>query len=115
MLDADRIAEQHQTLEGYTLADYRAVAIPYYVVYVDAVILERQPLAAVTEFLLRAIRAGLTNIEDIRQFLGVETSFFERLIQELCDGAYVRKTSDKGLEILARGDYVLGNCYEAVP
>jgi hypothetical protein len=115
MLDADRIAEQHQTLEGYTLADYRAVAIPYYVIYVDAVILERQPLAAITEFLLRAIKIGLTSIEDIRQFLGVEARFFNRLIGELCDDAYIARSGTAALEILARGDYVLANCYEAIP
>jgi hypothetical protein len=115
MLDADRIAEQYQSLEGYKLADYRAVALPYYIIYLDAVLVERRSLSAVTEYLLRCISIGLTKEEDIRQFLGVRQRFFARVIAGLVEQSFISKQSDGGLDLLAKGKHALANCYESVP
>jgi len=115
MDNADSVAEQNQTLEGYRLADYRAVALPYYIIYVDAVVLERRPLTAVTEFIFRAILTGLTVPADVCAFLGVEGRFFNRLVSDLCDERYISLDLEGKLQLLARGEQVLANCYEAIP
>lgn len=73
----EQIAKRYRTRTGYRLANYAEVGIPVYVLSVRALTLIHKHLPPIEEFVLKALDAGLTNIDDISSFLGIEPKVVE--------------------------------------
>jgi hypothetical protein len=115
MIQSDLTADRFAVYEGFRLADYRAVAVPYYVLYVQGILLERRALPPTTEFIFRAIESGITQVSDICKLLGLGLAFTTKLIGELEDDCYIQGRADGGLELCVRGKDLLDACYELIP
>jgi hypothetical protein len=113
--EADQIAEHYSEYEGYKLADYRSVALPYYVIYANAVVVERRPLPPTTEYLFRAIQHGLDRSPDLSGFLGVSSRYLNRLIGKLVDERYLMQFQDESLRLGPRAEEVLSTLFEEAP
>lgn len=65
---------------GYELVAYEPLAIPMYRLPLEAVVQKKKPLPAIEEFALRAVAAGLSSIEDVGAFLGLEARLIEEAV-----------------------------------
>lgn len=103
----DSIAEKLQQYDGQALADYLPVALPCYLLQVDAVVIERRKLMPVEEYLLRAIDAGLVVRDEAARFLGLSGRYADQLIEQLDDQEYVAVVDDDTVRIRPKGREVL--------
>ncbi|MCP1289675.1 hypothetical protein NK214_05670 [Chromobacterium sp. S0633] len=59
---------------GYELSTFKEAGLPVYVLTLRILVLERKPLGPIDEAVLRAVRAGLSEPQDIVAFLGLQSS-----------------------------------------
>ncbi|POZ60295.1 hypothetical protein [Chromobacterium alticapitis] len=59
---------------GYELSTFKEAGLPVYVLTLRILVLERKPLGPIDEAVLRAVRAGLSEPQDIVAFLGLPSS-----------------------------------------
>lgn len=118
-LSPEAIARRYsKSYRGYRLVWYDHVAIPVYVIRLRALVLETKPIAAVDEFLLAGIAAGLGELEELAGFLGLNQRSVERLVRRLIslDIVSVANLSPSRitLSLTAKGDKVLHSAQEIV-
>lgn len=111
----DSVAEKFQQYEGQPLADYLPVALPCYLLQVDAVVVERKKLMPVEEFLLRAVVAGLSNEGDAGALLGLSKRHADQLVSQLDDQEYLSVGDDGTVRIRPKGKEVLARECEKRP
>jgi hypothetical protein len=83
---------------GYRIADAANVALPVYEVTVRALTLAHKPLAAIEEFVLRSMRAGLSSREEIAEFLGLDDYPLRRALVSLAQQELIALTAFEGLQ-----------------
>jgi hypothetical protein len=97
---------------GSELVGYEPVAIPMYRLPLEAVVQKKKPLPAIEEFVLRSVAAGLSSIEDVGGFLGLEPRLAEEavlsqlqasnlLLQPDLDGARKLRLGPRSVDTLA--------------
>lgn len=79
----DEVARHHAERPGYELVDWSEVSLPVYKVYVVASLLQHTPLAPIYEFVLRAIRLGVDDMDGVSQCLGIPRAMVEETIKGL--------------------------------
>jgi len=103
---------------GYKLVWYDKVAIPVYVLRLRALVLEAKPLAAVDEFLLAGIEAGLSELEELSGFLGLSERLVRKLVGRLLSSDLVvvanLNHSRVTLSLTTAGEKVLREAKEIV-
>ena len=103
------IARRHGSRPGYHLIDYLEVALPVFVIPIEAIVIARKPLGLVDEFLLRSIKENINTLETLSGFLGLDEIFVKKRLGELITddligyapvqgGPAVAEVTTKGLE-----------------
>ena len=77
------IARRFGVKPGFQLIDFAEVALPIFVLPVDAIVIASKPLPLVDEFLLRSIAEGVNTLEEVSGFLGLEHLFVKKRLGEL--------------------------------
>ena len=73
-MTAEEIASYHRDRPGYELVDYVEVVLPIYKIYMTASLLLHTPLTPMYEFVLRAIRLGIDDADELSECLGIPVS-----------------------------------------
>ncbi|WP_087750662.1 hypothetical protein [Paraburkholderia caledonica] len=115
MRNQNESARRFDAIDGQALVDYFTVHLPVQLLTVDVIGLDRRPLPAPIEFCLRAIDAGLFERSDICAFLGVDVTYGEGLLQNLCDGEYIGKNAFGHYVLMRRGKEALRENGESSP
>jgi hypothetical protein len=71
MLTTEELVELADKRPGYSIVNYRPVALPVFRLQVLVTLLEQQPIGPIEQFILKAIRLSINNAEGISQFLGL--------------------------------------------
>jgi hypothetical protein len=82
-LEPNDIARRFGAKPGFQLIDFIQVALPVFIVPIDAIVIASKPLQLVDEFLLRSISEGINTLEAIAGFLGLENTFVKKRLGEL--------------------------------
>ena len=106
MTEFDAVAEQHQAMDGMPLVDYLPIALPIYLLQIEALVAEKRELMPVEEFVLKAISMGVRSGPDVLGTLGLGSGYGEKLLQSLADDEYIAQRPDlvirpKGLNALS--------------
>ncbi|MBC1239569.1 phospholipase D-like domain-containing protein [Nostoc sp. 2RC] len=70
--DVDEIARRYDNRPGFELVSVVEVGLPVTKINLTALTLVRKPISPIEEFVLKAINIGLSLLEEISQFLGLE-------------------------------------------
>lgn len=68
---------------GMRLVAHREAAIPIFRLTLDVVIEENKPVPPIEEYVLKALAAGLTSIDSVAGFLGIERRLVEVAVHDL--------------------------------
>ncbi len=68
---------------GFQLIDFTQVALPVFVVPIDAIVIASKSLALVDEFVLRSIVEEVDTLDDLSGFLGLDGPFVKKRLGEL--------------------------------
>src|SRR6516165_5979171 len=82
-LEPNEIARRFGTKPGFQLIDLKQVALPIFVIPIDAIVIASKPLPLVDEFLLRSITEGVDTLQDLTGFLGLDAMFVTKRLGEL--------------------------------
>jgi hypothetical protein len=82
-LSPNDIARRFGAKPGFQLIDFTEVALPIFVIPVDAIVIAAKPLQLVDEFLMRSIAEGVNTLEEVSGFLGLEHLFVKKRLGEL--------------------------------
>jgi hypothetical protein len=99
--------------EGRELVAYEPVGIPMFAVQLDVVVQRKKPIPPIEEFALRAVQDGVTTMEAVSGFLGLEARLAEEgVLNQLQSANLVYQPDDQGVRSLGltgRGVEALGN------
>jgi len=87
---------------GYELAAFKEAGLPVYVLSLRILVLERKPLGPIDEAVLRAVRAELSDPNDIIAFLGLQASVITPVLAGLNTNElinYSRASSDEPAKV----------------
>ncbi|MEA5551340.1 phospholipase D-like domain-containing protein [Anabaena cylindrica UHCC 0172] len=70
--DTDEIARRYDNRPGFELVSVVEVGLPVTKINLTALTLVRKPIPPIEEFILKAINIGLSSLEEISYFLGLE-------------------------------------------
>ncbi|MHB9010073.1 MAG: protein kinase domain-containing protein, partial [Limisphaerales bacterium] len=82
-LSPNDLARRFGAKPGFQLIDFTEVALPIFVLPVDAIVIASKPLQLVDEFLLRSIAEGVNTLDEVSGFLGLEHLFVKKRLGEL--------------------------------
>jgi hypothetical protein len=77
-MDNADIARRFSERPGFELVSYREAALPLFRMNLEVLVLEAEDVPPIQEFVLRAVAAGLTDIESIHGFLGIQEAVVTR-------------------------------------
>lgn len=81
--EPNEIARKFGSKPGFQLIDFTQVALPVFVVPIDAIVIASKPLALVDEFALRSIAEEIDTLDDLSGFLGLDGPFVKKRLGEL--------------------------------
>lgn len=81
---------------GYHLIDFAVVALPVFVLSVDAIVIAEKSIPIVDEFILRSIYIGIVSRSDLSGFMGLEERYLNERIAGLInsDHLYYKRSDD---------------------
>ena len=82
-LEPNEIARRFGNRPGFQLIDFTQVALPIFVIPIDAIVISSKPLLLVDEFLLRSITERVDTLPDLSGFLGLDSAFVAKRLAEL--------------------------------
>src|ERR1700679_4182093 len=85
-MSSEEIARRHEELPGFELVDYAEVALPLWQLSVESISVAHKRLPPISEFTLRALKAGL-RVQELSGFLG--------LTEDVLDGTLAQLLSDR--------------------
>ncbi len=93
-------------MDGMPLVDYFPIALPIYLLQIEALVAEKRELMPVEEFALKAVSMGVRSSSDVLGTLGLGTGYGEKLLQSLADDEYIAQKPElvirqKGVDVLA--------------
>ena len=77
------IARRHCSKPGFKLIDCLQVALPVFVIPIEAIVIASKPLGLVNEFVLRSIAEGINTLPELSGFLGLDEVFMKKRLCEL--------------------------------
>ena len=106
MTEFDAVAEQHQAIDGMPLIDYLPIALPIYLLQIEALVAEKRELMPVEEFVLKAVNMGIRSGADVLGTLGLGAGYGEKVLRSLADDEFITQKPDlvirpKGANVLA--------------
>lgn len=119
IIDDARVAERFASVRpGYKLLACEAAALPQFLVSAPALIQQRMPIAPIDEFVLRGINEGLTSVDQIAAFLGLEEDLVALSLSRLWHGDLVDMpvaSAGRRLQLTSQGLTTLQELSELVP
>lgn len=115
--EPNEIARRYGAKPGFQLIDFTQVALPVFVVPIEAIVIAAKPLPLVDEFVLRSIAEGLNTLEALTGFLGLENVFVKKRLGELIgqdllaysprvDGSAKARLTTKGTDSLKKAQVI---------
>jgi len=112
-LEPNDIARRYGAKPGYQLIDFLQVALPVFVIPIEAIVIASKPLGLVDEFLLRSIKENINTLPTLSGFLGLDEVFVKKRLGELItgdligyapgsDGIAIAKVTAKGQEAIKK-------------
>jgi hypothetical protein len=101
-LEPNDIARRHYVKPGFKLIDFLQVALPVFVIPVEAIVISSKPLALVDEFILRSISEGINSLADLSGFLGLDNLFVQKRLAQLIADDLIAYGPTAGSPALAR-------------
>ncbi len=116
-VELHEIARRHCSKPGFKLIDCLQVALPVFVIPIEAIVIASKPLGLVNEFLLRSIAEGINSLADLSGFLGLDEVFVKKRLGELItadlvsygpahEGQALAQLTTKGQEALKKAALV---------
>jgi hypothetical protein len=116
-LEPNEIARRYGAKPGFKLIDFTQVALPVFVIPIEAIVIAAKPLSLVDEFVLRSIAEGVNTLEALTGFLGLENLFVKKRLGELIgqdllaygpgkDGSAIARLTTKGTDSLKKSQVV---------
>ncbi|WP_269632512.1 hypothetical protein [Pelomonas sp. BJYL3] len=89
-----------------SLVDYLPIALPIYLLQIEALVAEKRELMPVEEFVLKAISMGVRSGPDVLGTLGLGSGYGEKVLQSLADDEYIAQKPElvirpKGVNVLS--------------
>jgi hypothetical protein len=81
--EPNEIARRFGAKPGFQLIDFTQVALPVFVIPIDAIVISSKPLGLVDEFVLRSIFEEIDTLDDLSGFLGLDGAFVKKRLGEL--------------------------------
>jgi hypothetical protein len=105
---------------GFELVAAEEVGLPFYRLSLEVTMQERNDLPAIDEFVLRAVRAGLTALDDVVGLLGLDRVLVERAVvtqshQDALDYRYEPGEESRTIHLTELGDSVLSDAFTRLP
>jgi hypothetical protein len=82
-LEPNDVARRYCVKPGFKLIDYLQIALPVFVIPIEAIVISAKPLALVDEFILRSISEGINTLPDLGGFLGLDNLFVQKRLAQL--------------------------------
>ena len=83
-MNAEEVARRFEFARpGFSLVGYEEIALPVYRLRVRALLMERRKLDTIQEFLMRALRSGVTRTADMEAFYGLPNSVVRSTFSEM--------------------------------
>jgi hypothetical protein len=119
MLDDARVAERFAaTRPGYKLLACEPAALPYFLITAPVLLQQKMPVPPIDEFVLRGIHQGMSTLESISSFFGLEEDIVTIALSRLWrDDLIDMPVSDVGrqLQLTNHGVNTLSELLEIVP
>lgn len=90
---------------GFELVHAEAVGLPFFVLVLDVLIQQRKPIGPIEEFVLRAVEAGLGQIDQIAGLLGLDRPIVEAAVLELAQRDSVDYRVENGVRVLRVSEF----------
>jgi len=103
---------------GFNLLACEDAALPFEMIFASAILQERKKVAPVTEFIMRAIHSGLSNIAEISELLGLDYDSVEFVVAELYAADQVDlplSDGERTLSLTSAGAETVQSLIEIVP
>lgn len=102
------IARRFERRIGYELVDYAEVALPLYRLTVDAVSMVHREIPPIKEFVMRAVAAEISHLQDISGFLGLDSGTVSAAVEGLKTDKLIQVSDDSESFLLTeQGEDVL--------
>jgi HKD family nuclease len=119
IIDDARVAERFAAVRpGYKLLACESGALPYFLITAPVLLQQKMPVAPIDEFVLRGINQGLSSVELIASFLGLEEDLVTLSLSRLWQNDFVDMpvaTAGRELRLTSLGLLTLSNLLELVP
>src|SRR6266699_780476 len=115
-MSPDELAQRFERRKDFDLVDVALVALPMYLLTLECVCSVHREFPPIALFLLRAVRAGLTDEKEIAAFLGLDPSVTRVVTRQMLDGGYIVKGGDEEtISLSAQGEKIIEQEKEFVP
>lgn len=101
--DSIRLAAAHLSEGDDVPSAIAPAAIPYFLVRLTAICIERRELGVVREFALRALAAGLEASSDLAGFLGIDQQEMDLELAAMQADLFIGKLASGGFYLLEKG------------
>lgn len=101
--DAVRLAAAHLAEGDEVPSAVVPAAIPYFLIRLTAVCIERRELGVVREFALRALAVGLEASSDLAGFLGIDQQEMDLELDAMQSDMFIGKLASGGYRLLEKG------------
>ena len=119
MLDDARVAERFASVRpGYKLLACEPAALPYFLITAPVLLQQKMPVPPIDEFVLRGIHQGLSTVESISAFFGLELDVVTIALSRLWRNDLVDMpvaTEGRQLRLTNQGLITLSELLELVP
>jgi hypothetical protein len=104
----DEIAERFALRPGYRLIDYLEVGLPVYHVVLQASTLLRKKIPPLEEFVMRCLKLGMRDCQEVSSFLGLELETVESVVTSLIQDndvslAGIPEANEQALKLTVKG------------
>jgi len=101
-IEPNEIARRHGVKPGFQLIDFMDVALPVFVIPIEAIVIAAKPLGLVDEFLLRSVSENINTLSMLAGFLGLDEIFVKKRLGELITGDLISYSPEAGGNAIAR-------------
>lgn len=117
--DEARVAERFASVRpGYKLLACEAAALPQFLISAPVLVQQRLPIPPIEEVVLRGISEGLTSVDMITEFLGLEEDLVSLSLSRLWQSDYIDMpvaSTGRRLRLTSQGQTALQELSELVP
>ena len=100
-MDINRLAQrQANSLPGFQLVSYYSCGIPFYKLLLNVTIQKEKSIGLIEEFCLKLIQAGVTDSQEISNFLGISLNLVEEAFLELTSNDLIKVITTPKMKVL---------------